>query len=129
MPDALQELIATIERVKCLTDTSVNYSMLSKARALPATYVGAASGLRIAHDSVYGGRAAAMQEELAKKLAERMSAEERARGERERDILLSKYSAELESLRAILPSLAAKAAVEIGMIARALADEARSGVR
>ncbi len=125
MTTEIQRLIATVERVRILTDASESYSTLSKARGLPSTYAQAARSLKIINpDMGYGSRLSPIQEELAKKLGERMALEEHARGERERDILLSKYSAELESLRAILPSIAAKAAVEIGVVARSLAKEA-----
>ncbi|WP_457797592.1 hypothetical protein [Methylocystis sp. S23] len=52
---------------------------------------------------------------------------ERKRGEAERDAALSALAMDLESLRAVLPQLAAAASIEIGVIARDLAHEASAG--
>jgi hypothetical protein len=56
-----------------------------------------------------------------------MEVSERQRGEAERDAALSALAMDLESLRAVLPQLAAAASIEIGVIARDLAHEASAG--
>jgi hypothetical protein len=126
MDSALKKLIAAVVRIKQLSE-SEQYSTLAKARALPSEYARDVSGLRVDPGPSYGGRPSDNQQKLAERLKKRMVDEERTRGKSERDELLAKYAAELESLRAILPALAASACVEVGVLSRALAEEAKNG--
>jgi hypothetical protein len=126
MDSALKNLIAAVGRIKQLSESG-QYSTLAKARALPDEYAREVGGLRVDPWSSYGGRPSDNQQKLAERLKKRMVDEERTRGKSERDDLLAKYAAELESLRAILPALAAAASVELGTLSRALADEAKNG--
>lgn len=52
---------------------------------------------------------------------------ERADGERQRDAALREIAADLEAWRAVLPDLAARACIELGVAARALRNEGRGG--
>jgi hypothetical protein len=129
MTSAIQELIEIAAKIKDLTNSKEHYSTLGKARGLPGDYMRAVNGLRVDSSSSYGNRVSDHQQALADKLKSRMVEEERDRGERERDALLARYAAMLESLRAALPAIAAAASIEIGGIARALAAEAKKGAR
>jgi len=117
--DALTVFFATVDRLKALFS---DYGLLAKARGIPADRVRAVNVLRITTDSY--GRMTPELDALAQRAFTHMKAEERTAGEAERDLLLAAYAAELESLRAILPSVAAKASIELGVIARALTNEA-----
>lgn len=117
--DALKLFFATVDSLKALFS---DYGLLAKARGIPADRVRAVNVLRITTDSY--GRMTPELDALAQRAFTHMKAEERTAGEAERDLLLAAYAAELESLRAILPSLAAKASIELGVIARALTNEA-----
>jgi len=121
---ALKQLIAVVDKIKILT-SSEPYSTLVKARALPNEYAREVGSLRIDSGSAYGGRPSESQIKLADNLKKRMIEAERYRGWNERRVLLSKYASELEGLRAILPALAAKASVEIGITARGLEEESK----
>lgn len=115
--DALIEFFARVERLKALLG---NYGLIEKARGIPNDKVRAVNALRIGVDGY--SRMTPELDALAQRAFTHMKAEERAAGEAERDLLLAEYAAELESLRAILPSLAAKASIELGVIARSLAN-------
>lgn len=65
--------------------------------------------------------------EAADRIKAEVAAEFRADAERERDAKLHALAAEMESIRATLPALAAKAAIELGHQSRMLAYEANGG--
>jgi hypothetical protein len=116
--DALNLFFANVDRIKAIFG---DYGLLAKARGIPSDRVRAVNVLRITTDSY--SRMTPELDALAQRAFTLMKAEERAAGESERDALFTEYAAELESLRAILPSLAAKASIEIGVIARSLANQ------
>lgn len=122
MTDAIQKLVKAVNSVRRLTDTSSG-GLLDRARRLPDHYVFALSCL-IVQAAGYNASMSDTQKDQAKRIMALIADAERARGERERDETLAGYSIELEALRAILPALAAEAAIEIGVVARKLASEA-----
>jgi hypothetical protein len=65
--------------------------------------------------------------EAAKRIKAQVDAEFRAEAERERDAKLHALAAELQSIRAALPGLAARAAIELGHQSRMLEHEANGG--
>lgn len=65
--------------------------------------------------------------EAAQRIKAQVDAEFRADAERERDAKLSALAAELQSIRATLPGLAARAAIELGHQSRMLEHEANGG--
>jgi len=119
--DSLDKFIEHVARIKAFIG---DYGLLAKARGIPNDRVRAVNVLRITTDSY--GRMTPELDALAQRAFTHMKEEERAAGEAERDRLLIEYAAELESIRAILPELAAKAAIDLGTIARALKAEAES---
>ena len=116
--DALTVFFARVARLNQLFG---DYGLLSKARGIPDDRVRAVNALRINVDGY--SRMTPELEAIAQRAFAHMKAEERSAGSRERDTLLAEYAAELESLRAILPSLAAKASIELGVIARSIANQ------
>lgn len=116
--DALKVFFTRIDRLKTLFG---DYGLIEKARSIPNDKVRAVNALRIGVDGY--SRMTPELDALAQRAFTYMKAEERTAGEAERDLLLATYAAELESLRAILPSLAAKASIELGVIARSLTTQ------
>ena len=114
----LDEFFAVVKRIGELTDNTTSYCLQRRARNLPKIYAGQASAMTLNENSYTSYRAPDNVRVAFTLAVKRVTKEERERGERERDHLLFQYSEELESLRAILPSLAARAAIEIGVIAR-----------
>jgi hypothetical protein len=106
--------------VKRMTD---QYGLIRAARDLPGNYGCEAARVRLALGHVSFADQDHI-EKLGTQVIELVKAQETLRGEIERDALLGKYAAELESLRAILPQIAAKAAIELGELARELRSEA-----
>ncbi len=113
----LAEFLAAVKRIEELT-SDVSYGLIAKARDLPKIYAGQASAMTLNENSFTSYRAPDNVKVAFALVVKRVTKEERERGERERNHLLFQYSEELESLRAILPSLAARATIEIGVIAR-----------
>ncbi|WP_146188341.1 hypothetical protein [Methylosinus sporium] len=113
----VDELVKIVARIVDLS-SDAGFHPIGDARQLPGKYSRAAQNLIMSRDE---------KSPVVARAKEIVGEEERARGERERDQLLSEYSAELEGLRAILPSIAAAASIEIGVRARAIASEAKSG--
>lgn len=113
----VDELVKIVARIADLS-SDAGFQPISNARQLPGKYSRAAQNLIMSRDE--NSLVVARAKEIVGK-------EERARGKRECDQLLLQYSGELEGLRAILPSIAAAAAIELGVRARAIASEAKSG--
>jgi hypothetical protein len=118
--DSLDQFIEHVARIKAFFG---DYGLLAKARGIPNDRVRAVNALRITTDSY--GRMTPELDALAQRAFTHMKAEERTAGEAKRDLLLADYAAELEALRVALPELAAKAAIDIGVLARAIKAEAR----
>jgi hypothetical protein len=121
----IQKLVEAVQRAEKLSSAS-SMSIAQRARELPEKYAREAMSLSVEVPGTYG-RMTEDQKALSSRLKKKLASEERARGERERDELLAGYAAELEALRAILPALAASVSIELGVMARALAAEAKNG--
>jgi hypothetical protein len=117
--------VADLLKAAALIDSITRqHGLASAARDLPKRYASQAEQIKLSMSDVSFSERDAIHK-LGSRAVHIVIAQERQRGEMERDALLAKYAAELESLRAVLPHLAAKAAIELGEIARGLADEAR----
>lgn len=110
--DRLTDVVVTIRR---LTE---DHGSIHTARSLPNRYAREANVMEITPRSSYGQRASDQAVAAARRLRELVEAEERARGEAERDEQLRAIQRDIESFRSVLPNLAAKAAVELGVLAR-----------
>jgi hypothetical protein len=120
---SLDLFIATVERIKDIRGS------VRAVRELPS---------RVAHDVdrvqitvergySYNEKLPAAACDAARRIKAQMEAEFRADAEHARDAKLSALAAEMESIRAVLPSLAARAAIDIGHAARLLKHEADGG--
>jgi capsule polysaccharide export protein KpsE/RkpR len=109
---------ATVQRIERLMNHLSN-----EAREMPGQYARRVDSLRVS--ATHYSRVSEEQEALAAALQKAMRAKEIARSEAERDTKLREIAAELESLRAVLPGLAAQVSIEMGVTARALVEEAR----
>lgn len=118
---ALSDLLYAINRVQ--TITREGYGEAAKARDIPGNAEGEFAYLKII--PAYRDGFSPGVEALVDALKKQMAGEARERGEERRDAELRKLAAKLESLRDTLPGLAARATIEIGITARALADEAK----
>lgn len=98
------------------------------ARRQPELREAAARGVRLSHErSNSWGSVSAETEAIVKRAAEyfgRFVAAERAAGESEKREKLLAIAAELEQTRAVLPQIAAALAIDLGVAARELREEA-----
>ena len=115
---ALQDLFAAVDRLNRLTG-----QIQQNARRLPDDYARRIEGMRVVSSYAYE-RLTPEDNKLASDLLKQMRDREFARGKSDRDAILRKTASEIEALRATLPALAAAAAIEVGGVTRALADEA-----
>lgn len=116
---ALKEVVDRIETI-----VRASYGgEINEARDLPDKYASAVRSVRFTGAN-YNYRADPAVVAVAEKIRASTEGAERRRGEIERDGRLTLLSSELESLRAVLPSLAAAAAIEIGCEARAAITKA-----
>jgi hypothetical protein len=122
MTHTFQELKAITDRIAELMADG-NYSAVERVRKLPDERAGVVGQFRISK-SGYSDRMTDDEQKLAQRAFNEMKRIERERGEQERIIGLRKFSAELESLRAVLPAIAAKVSIAAGERARQLAEEA-----
>jgi hypothetical protein len=113
----LAEFLATVKRIEELT-SDADYGLVASARAIPRHLTADVARMTLNESSYTGYRAPDHVKELFASVVRKATIEATARGKRECDHLLFQYSEELESLRAVLPSLAVQAAIEIGVIAR-----------
>lgn len=114
----LAELIDTVKRIE--TITRIDYGgEIRTAKELPAKYAGAVRSVSFSAASYYSHPDPTVIA-AAEKLRAATEGAQRRRGEIERDGTLALLASELESLRAILPSLAAAASIEIGCEARSV---------
>lgn len=120
---AIAELANVVQKIANLVSTETNYHGIGQARYLPSKMSWASERIRITADNGYG-KPEPEAEAIAKEMHERLKAEYQAKAEAAMRSRLMAISRELESLRAILPSLAAKASVEAGVIARQCEGEA-----
>ncbi len=125
---ALAQMVRIVARVNQIMRPDEGYStnLITDARKLVES--AAVAGNNVRFDIRYGSDAD--KERFANHMANaaaRVKAEMIADAEDMRDDLLRRYAAELDQLRAILPSLAAKLSIEIGEVARHLKQEANGG--
>lgn len=120
---AIEELSKIASRIASLSSTETEYQGIGEARNMPRKMSWASERIRITADNGYGssGKEA---EVIAKEMQQRLAAEYKAKAEAAMRQRLLAIASELEALRAILPSLAAKAAVEAGVVARGCEAEA-----
>jgi hypothetical protein len=117
LPNKFSELRKIVERIERI----IKYDAPS-ARGLPDGYASKVSSLSISRTSWVLQDTDSLK--AANNIKEAAINSERIRGERERDSDLKKLSVELESLRAVLSSMAADACIEIGVVGRAMKEEA-----
>lgn len=93
-----------------------------RARKLPDERYSMAMRVKLMNgDSYWKADEEAFQD--ARKALGAWVAEQRKRGERERDEKLKALSLELHSLRAVLPALAAAATIQLGAIASGMSED------
>lgn len=108
---SFKQLHETVERIhRMLRDA--NY-----AHNFPNQFYSDAERVSVGN-SAYGHPSAETLD-AAKALKERLLAEFRAKGEDKRDCTLDAIAQEIESLRVLLPSMAAAACIDLGARARA----------
>jgi hypothetical protein len=103
------ELKALNEAVRRLDQIRAD---IASAKAMPER---AAAKVSAIHLSNYGSPAGEVK--LFKRAKEIMTVEAVSEAEMERDALLAALSSEIHSIRAVLPSLAAKAAISLAPVA------------
>lgn len=121
--DAINELLkAAVSIAQSLLDD------IESARRKYDHYVESGKQLRlVARDRNNWERPVTEEEKEAASMANEAIQEQfRAKGRETRKTALLALANNLEALRAILPQLAAKAAIEAGVIARALTEEANA---
>lgn len=122
MSSAIQKLTAAVRRIAELSDDEGYGSPIAGARNRSANRIRSIESLQIAER--YNNTPSKEQLALASRLKALMVVDEQANAGGELRDALRGFAGELERLRAALPSLSAAAAVEAGVRARALADEA-----
>ncbi len=120
---ALDLFIATVERIKGIRSDA------RAARELPSRMARDVERVQITVERgySYNEKLPPAACDAARRIKAQMQAEFRADAEHERDTKLSALAVEMEAIRATLPSLAAKASIEIGHQARLLKHEADGG--
>lgn len=114
---ALEEVSAAVHRLRELFDDKP-WAEIGRARSLPET-----RSNRIACILDIRSGADADERQRALSAIDALKAGARAAGDTERRVLLARYAAELEALRAILPGLAARLSIDAGVLARQLIAE------
>ncbi|GLK86637.1 hypothetical protein [Ancylobacter defluvii] len=120
MRDALAKLLATNRRLLDIEREA------EAARCLPAAYANAIERVSVSGDGYYS-RSTPEDIERVKAAQKKLAAEERRRGEIERDEMLRALGLELDAIRATLPGLAAAASIELGAIPRAMMEGRANG--
>ncbi len=120
--DPIFKLICTTKRIEELSATE-NWARIAKIREIPTSRMNKVRDVSVGQ-TTYGNKPDDHPTRLVKEAQEIMAQQEYQRGRDERDEQLRKVASELEQLRAILPSLAAQAAIDIGILSRALKAEA-----
>lgn len=117
---ALTELVETLKRIQSLIDGA---DTINQRNADASSYM---RMLRVGFDEYGNQRVANSLKEWAIAINDKIRAELLAEIESRYAADLERRRLELESLRAIIPSLAAKASVEIGDAARSLRCDAKA---
>lgn len=123
---SISELVTISQRIAHLVDRE-QYGAVGKAKAIPYTWRRRVEAISIsARDGSWAREAKPEDIEAAKAIRDELAERYEAAGMAEQAKVLAEIAAEVESLRAILPSIAAKAAVEAGIEARAIAARSES---
>ncbi len=118
---AIAELLTVSQRIAHLIDRE-QYGAVGKANAIPYSWKRRVEAISIsARDGSWARDAKPEDIEAAKAIRDELAKRYEIDGQLERSAALGKITAEIESLRAILPTIAAKAAVEAGIEARSIA--------
>lgn len=117
-------LVALVEKIKRLSNTENQYSGIGEARFQPSRMIGAAKGIKIAARDDFGNRADQAELDAATEIQNEFVERYRIKGEEAKRARLVEIANELESLRIELPHVAAKACIEIGVLARECRAEA-----
>lgn len=117
---AFAELMALTARIDGITK---EYGSIYKARAIPAQRVNAIKGLTIELGRHTPDNLIPLMQETTENTRAQLIADAERDGAIERDRVLARLAYDLEAIRAYLPGLAARASIEIGIEARALAAE------
>lgn len=120
MRDALAKFMAAGARLTKIQEEA------KAAEYLPTGYANAIERVSVSADGYYG-RATPEDVERVKAAQKALAAEERRRGEIERDEKVRKLGLELDAIRATLPGLAAAASIELGEIARNMMEGHANG--
>ncbi|MDR6954198.1 hypothetical protein J2X65_003566 [Ancylobacter sp. 3268] len=111
MRDALAKFMAAGRRLTEIEE------MAKAAEYLPTSYANAIERVAVSGEGYYS-RATPEDIERVKAAQKALAAEERRRGEIDRDDKLRALGLELDAIRVTLPGLAAAASIELGAIAR-----------
>lgn len=115
---AIDELSSLIQRIQQLTDRK-EYGAVGKANDIPLLWRRRVEAISIsARDGSWAREAKPEDIEAAKAIRAEMAARYEEQGQLERVNALNAIAAELEQIRVLLPSLAAKACIEAGCEAR-----------
>jgi len=115
---AIVELSSLIRRIQKLTDSG-EYGAVGKANNIPLLWRRRVEAISIsARDGSWAREAKSEDIEAAKAIRAEMAARYEEQGQLERVDALNAIAAELERIRVLLPSLAAKACIEAGCEAR-----------
>ena len=115
---ALEKFNAVMKRLNAILG---EYGEIAKARQIPGEF----SSNVLRHDVICRGGYERSQPaaDAVMECVKEAAAKERRRGENMRDVKLLALAEEIGSLRAVLPAMAAAAAVELGQTVRDLREE------
>ncbi|MGZ2484339.1 hypothetical protein ACVITL_002862 [Rhizobium pisi] len=117
----IAELSNVVSRINNLANEN-EYGAVAKANAIPSAWRRRCEAILIApRDGRYANEVKPEDIAVAKEIQSELASRYEAAGRAERAAELARIASELESLRAILPGLAAKAAIEAGQQARSIA--------
>lgn len=121
---AISKLARYSSRLADLVRTEDIYRGIGEARHLANKYGFAAQRIHVAKKDHYGPDVSKETRELADALTQELERRFRVEAEAMTRKRLIEIAGEIETIRAILPQLAAKAAIEAGVIARETISEA-----
>lgn len=127
MADAIEELLAVTQRIAHLV-RSDQYGAVGKALAIPYAWKRRVEAISIsARDGSWAREAKQEDIDAAKAIQKELASRYEEEGKVEMEAALGVIASELEGLRGILPSLAARAAIEAGVEARKISAMRKGG--
>lgn len=120
--EMVKEFCDISDRIRKIMDSGKS-SLVERIQNLPNSLEDDVNGLVVSQRSNYGSLTME-QKDLASRIFNEMKKSEKERGKKLRAEKLMALSAELEGLRSVLPSMAAKLSIELGVKSRELAREA-----